>query len=279
MTRADKRYVPASLSVATLYALHEALERRYASTDDPVGTGVRDAGLLESAAQRPLTALRGTYKYCTQYEAAAALGHSIVNSHPFIDGNKRTSLMSMMAMLDRDHLGLTATNRDAVEFMLRVTKHELVDPGDGRRADPDDEVEAMASWLHSNSRATPLSERRLEFRDLLAALKNFGVEHVVRSGNAVDLLRDVRGKTLRVQIGYNGRGNMNVDPATVRRVRAGLELGDAHGVDQRRFYDGAPPLNGLLLEFRGALDALAEYDRAGSPPQQIKETRGRRKGS
>ncbi len=104
-------YEPTTLEAATLRLLQQHLAEVYAETDDPVGVGVRDEAILDSAAHRPLTALGGTNKYQTPYDAAAALGHSIVNNHPFIDGNKRTALLAMIAILDREHVGLTAKNR------------------------------------------------------------------------------------------------------------------------------------------------------------------------
>jgi death-on-curing family protein len=272
-------YEPATLEAATLKLLQQQLAEAYAGTDDPVGVGVRDEAILDSAAHRPLTALGGSSKYETPQHAAAALGHSIVNSHPFVDGNKRTALLAMIAVLDREHLGLAATNREAFNFMLNVAQHRLIDGfNEVQRPDADAEVDCMTAWLKSNCRRTPTGERRLAYRELVEALRQFDVEIVnPKKGNAVDFIRKVDGHYFRSQIGYNGRGNMNVDPATVRKVRTELELDEAHGVDHQRFYDTAPPLNALLIEFSGALDALAEYDRCGRPPVEIAESDLRRR--
>ncbi len=271
-------YEPSTLEADTLRLLQRQLAEAYADTDDPVGVGVRDEAILDSAAHRPLTALGGTSKYQTPYDAAAALGHSIVNNHPFIDGNKRTALLAMIAVLDREHIGLAATNREAFTFMVRVAQHRLLE-GFSEQDKPtaDSEVELMASWLRSNCRKTPNRERRLVYRELVEALRHFGVDIVnPKKGNAVDFIRKVDGHSLRAQIGYNGRGNMNVDPATVRKVRTELQLDEAHGVDHQRLYEAAPPLNALLIEFRGALDALAEYYRSGRPPLEILESDSRK---
>lgn len=220
-----------------------------------------------------------TRKYKTPYEAAAALGHSIVNNHPFLDGNKRTALLAMIAVLDREHIGLEATNREAFVFTVNVAQHRLIDGfSESKKPDSDAEVEVMASWLKYHCRRTPTGERQLVYRELVEALREFNVEVVnPKKGNAVDFVRRVDDYHLRSQIGYNGRGNMNVDPATVRKVRTELELDEVHGIDHQRFYDAAPPLNALLIDFRGALDALAAYDRSGRPPPEIAE-RDFRKG-
>src|SRR5215217_8220961 len=138
-------FEPKTLEAATLRLLQQQLAEAYSDTDDPLGVGVRDESILDSAAHRPLTALGGTSKYQTPYHAAAALGHSIVNSHPFLDGNKRTALLALIAMLDREHIGLTATNREAFNFMLSVARHRLIEGfSQDNKPEADVEVEVMA---------------------------------------------------------------------------------------------------------------------------------------
>jgi death-on-curing protein len=53
--------------------------------------GIRDWGLLDSAVQRPRGAFGGENLYPDLFAKAAALGHSLVLNHPFVDGNKRTA--------------------------------------------------------------------------------------------------------------------------------------------------------------------------------------------
>ena len=50
-----------------------------------------DFGLLESAALRPQQTVAGHDAYPTLEEKAAALMHSLIRNHPFVDGNGRTS--------------------------------------------------------------------------------------------------------------------------------------------------------------------------------------------
>jgi death-on-curing protein len=52
--------------------------------------GLRDLGLLESAAARPQAAFGGEELYPNLFTKAAALMDSLVNNHPFLNGNKRT---------------------------------------------------------------------------------------------------------------------------------------------------------------------------------------------
>jgi death-on-curing protein len=69
--------------VATADALffHKQLIERYGGAQ-----GIRDAGALESALYRPQT---GYYE--TLIHEAAALCESLVQNHPFVDGNKRVA--------------------------------------------------------------------------------------------------------------------------------------------------------------------------------------------
>lgn len=57
---------------------------------------LRDFGLLDSAVQRPLQTVFGEDAYPTIFEKAAALFHSLVRNHAFVDGNKRTAVLSML---------------------------------------------------------------------------------------------------------------------------------------------------------------------------------------
>src|SRR6478752_4006979 len=53
------------------------------------GAGIRDLGLLASAAARPQMSAFGDDAYPFFAEKAAALTHSIARNHALVDGNKR----------------------------------------------------------------------------------------------------------------------------------------------------------------------------------------------
>jgi death on curing protein len=58
---------------------------------------VRDVGLLESALARPQTTVFGEDAYPSFAEKAAAVLHSMVANHPFVDGNKRMAFAVVAA--------------------------------------------------------------------------------------------------------------------------------------------------------------------------------------
>jgi death on curing protein len=51
--------------------------------------GIRDLGALESALAQPKMTFEGADLYLTLVDKAVALGFSLINNHPFVDGNKR----------------------------------------------------------------------------------------------------------------------------------------------------------------------------------------------
>jgi death-on-curing protein len=75
------------LSVDQVLALHAALVRAYGG-----GTGLRHRGGREAAVPRPAATFGGEDLYHDLAAKAAALMHSLVLNHPFVDGNKRVGV-------------------------------------------------------------------------------------------------------------------------------------------------------------------------------------------
>jgi len=63
--------------------------------------GLRDARLLHAAVARPFATFGGRELYPTDFEKAAALFHSLIKSHPFMDGTKRTAFASALYFLEQ----------------------------------------------------------------------------------------------------------------------------------------------------------------------------------
>ena len=61
--------------------------------------GIRDAGLLHAAVARPFATFDEVELYPTDFDKAAALFHSLVKSHPFMDGTKRTAFAATVYFL------------------------------------------------------------------------------------------------------------------------------------------------------------------------------------
>ena len=89
--------------------------------------GVRDAGLLESAAARPQATVFGADAYSSLHDKAAALLQSVVGNHALVDGNKRLGLGSLIAFLGVNGWRLTLTNDEAYALVMAVASGELQD--------------------------------------------------------------------------------------------------------------------------------------------------------
>ncbi|MEX0684837.1 MAG: type II toxin-antitoxin system death-on-curing family toxin [Balneolales bacterium] len=61
--------------------------------------GIIDENLLESALGQPLLGFGGEYFCKDEFEMAASYGYHLCLNHPFVDGNKRMTLLSMYTFL------------------------------------------------------------------------------------------------------------------------------------------------------------------------------------
>jgi death-on-curing protein len=81
---------------------------------------VRDAGLVASSAMRPATIAFGVEAYAALEEKAAALLHSVICNHAFVDGNKRTAWTALRTMLALHGKQPGLTEDEAFELVIRI---------------------------------------------------------------------------------------------------------------------------------------------------------------
>jgi death on curing protein len=80
--------------------------------------GVRDLGALESAIAHPRAIFEGVDLYPTLLEKAAALCFSLVQDHPFVDGNKRVGHAAMETFLVLNGAEINAAAVEQEQLML-----------------------------------------------------------------------------------------------------------------------------------------------------------------
>ena len=85
--------------------------------------GIRDRGLLESALARPIN--KFAYGETDLAALAAAYGFGIARNHPFVDGNKRTALASMIVFLNLNRLDLEAPEEAVTAIVLAMAAGEV----------------------------------------------------------------------------------------------------------------------------------------------------------
>jgi death-on-curing protein len=98
------------LSVDEVLEIHTALIDRFGGAD-----GLRDKGLLESALYRPQSGY-----YSDLVEMAAAMFESLMNNHPFIDGNKRVAFFSSDVFLRLNGYKISVDPIIAYEFLMEL---------------------------------------------------------------------------------------------------------------------------------------------------------------
>ncbi len=92
--------------------------------------GIRDKNLLESAVAQPQASAFGKYLHPDIFNMAAAYCFHIIKNHPFIDGNKRTGLLTAMTFLEKNEVILRVDMDHFYELIIgvatsKISKNEL----------------------------------------------------------------------------------------------------------------------------------------------------------
>jgi death on curing protein len=125
-----------TVTLEDLVFIHSAAVARYGGV-----SGIRDAGSLEAAAVRPYASFGGQDMFPDPFTKAAALMESIIQRHPFVDGNKRTGTASAVYLLRRHGYRLIGvTNTDLVDLALSV-------------AAPRMGVEELGAWFEVHAKS------------------------------------------------------------------------------------------------------------------------------
>jgi len=105
------------VTTADALFFHKQLIERYGGAP-----GIRDAGALESALHRPQTGY-----YDTIIHEAAALLESLVQNHPFIDGNKRTAFAVVDVFLRINGHNITADSAAVYDKFIKLIEQGAFD--------------------------------------------------------------------------------------------------------------------------------------------------------
>ena len=99
--------------------------------------GIRSLSTLESALAQPQMTFGGEDLYPSTIEKAAALAFSLIQNHPFVDGNKRTGHAAMETFLLLNGHEINAPSEEQEKVILQVAAGKL-----GR--------EEFTAWLRSH---------------------------------------------------------------------------------------------------------------------------------
>lgn len=87
--------------------------------------GVLNLGALESALAQPRMTFGGTDLYQDTVHKAAALAYSLIQNHPFLDGNKRTGHAAMEIFLFLNGFEIHSSVNEQERIVLQVASGEM----------------------------------------------------------------------------------------------------------------------------------------------------------
>ncbi|MDR0434127.1 MAG: type II toxin-antitoxin system death-on-curing family toxin [Gracilibacteraceae bacterium] len=108
------------LTVDEIITLHSKLIAATGGSD-----GLRDKGLLESAVLNCYQTFGGEELYPGVIEKAARLAFSICANHPFVDGNKRAAVTSLLTILRLNDIAISHTQKELVALGLGIADRSL----------------------------------------------------------------------------------------------------------------------------------------------------------
>ena len=98
-------------------------------------SGLRDEGMLESALDRPRN--KWSYEHAELADLAAAYAFGIARNPPFVDGNKRTSLLALYTFLGVNDIDFDVPEAEAAAMILALAAGEVGE-------------ESLARWIRDN---------------------------------------------------------------------------------------------------------------------------------
>lgn len=105
-----------------IYRIHEIVIQESGGLE-----GLRDGTMLHAAVARPFSTFAGEELYPDDFEKAAALFHSLIKSHPFLDGAKRTAFLATIYFLENRGCPIPEylPKDEVIRFCLEVAEENI----------------------------------------------------------------------------------------------------------------------------------------------------------
>lgn len=119
--------------------LEDLLQLHALAVDKSGGsTGLRDLGRLEAAIATQTQYVFGAELYPTIFEKSGAIIRGIIADHPFVDGNKRTALLSGLTLLALNEITVVFAPGEIENFAVEMATAKL-------------DVPTIALWLRKHA--------------------------------------------------------------------------------------------------------------------------------
>lgn len=87
--------------------------------------GVRDKNLLDSALKSPFQTFDGAELYQTILDKSSQFCYSLIENHPFLDGNKRIGVHLTLLFLKLNSIKLSYSQSELIEFGLNIASGKM----------------------------------------------------------------------------------------------------------------------------------------------------------
>lgn len=264
------------LGIHDVLRAHFLMADYFHTADDPIGMlGPRDSGatLLHSALARQLVSFGGKQKWSRNVEFIATLYFGLVKNHPFMDGNKRTALLSLIYHMSLCGLIPTIGQIELERLTVAVASNRLSEYSGfketSRRWGGDAEPVFLAQFLRRYTRQVDKRCYTITYKDLSTLLDHRGFWLDNANGNQIDVMTNklklVMGippkRILRpvrlVRIGFPGWCKQ-VSRSVIKTVREATGLTEPHGVDSQSFFHGLDDLQTLIQLYDAPLRRLKD---------------------
>jgi death on curing protein len=113
---------PVWLTAELVIAIHDEQLREFGGPP-----GIRDRGMLESALDRPKN--KWSYGETDLAALAASYAFGLARNHPFVDGNKRASFLSIIVLLGLNGLEFLADEAEAAVIIQDLAASKVDEDG------------------------------------------------------------------------------------------------------------------------------------------------------
>ncbi len=280
--------------------IHAYLVKYFACNgDDPIEPpGLRDRHLLDSAVSRKTAGAFGRIKHPDALDNSITLLYGICHNHPFHNGNKRTAVVAMLVHLYKNHYTFRGMDSGILfNLVLELASHTLGKreysaskgpKGSSRRKAIDMKIDRVSKKLSADEEISILSANLaphltrinrghpvITTRSLKNKLQSFGFTFGEQKGNRIELIR-TENKTTRAGVFRSSKTITTKrrvawipDPGSPRivshdevdRIRKAAGLTESDGYDSTAFYDGADPIDEIIISHAMILKKLADYDK------------------
>ena len=123
-----------ALLLEDVLSFHDYLEQYFV-----MSCGIHDRGLLESAIHAPFQGFDGIPIYEDVFEQAARICYGLAKNHPFVDGNKRVAIHSMLVFLDINQIDIEYTEDEMEAVVIDIVTNKM-------------SCEELSEWLRRRAR-------------------------------------------------------------------------------------------------------------------------------